>query len=262
MPLPPPPPGFQLDSAQAPSGIGRPVVRKGVDPVKPDLPEGYTTDPNPKPAVRVPGLGPIDKWERAGPADLEPFGVSGPYLINRKTGDIKPLDVPKGGAAKIDPRDTIAELSNVIGKAFRARELSSKGWFATGFGADAAKHMGGTTAADVDAILDTIGSNTAFERLQKMRDNSPTGGALGAISEKELALLRSTIASQNQGQSDEQFQSHMQDIVNAYGRVLAKIPGGRAEMIKNGWLPKAGGATPPAAKPKAKQGGVTFLGFE
>jgi hypothetical protein len=132
-------------------------------------------------------------------------------------------------------RQLVPQITNIIDKAYEAKQ-KSHGWFATGFGADLANNIGGTDAADVKALVDTISANTAFETLQKMRESSPTGGALGAISERELDLLRSTIASPSQSQSDEQFRKSMQDIANAYGQVLIKLPGGRQIMQQRGWI--------------------------
>lgn len=147
-------------------------------------------------------------------------------------------------------QDVMIELRNVIDNAYRAKELSNEGWFATGLLAPSFKEKGGTTAADVKAKLDTIGSNVAFTRLQEMREASPTGGALGQITERELDLLKSTIASLDQAQSDKEFQGSMQRIAESYGRVLSKIPGGRAMLIERGWLPKSGGKKPAAQSPR------------
>jgi hypothetical protein len=134
-----------------------------------------------------------------------------------------------------------AEIRNVIEAAKKAQKLSKDGWFATGFGADIAKNMGGTPAKDVEGLVNTIGANTAFDRLQRMRDASQTGGALGAISERELDLLRDSIAAIGQGQSDSQFQENMGKVINSYENVLFRLPEGRAdfnrrvyEMIKDG----------------------------
>jgi hypothetical protein len=41
-----------------------------------------------------------------------------------------------------------------------------------------------------------------------MREASPTGGALGSISESELGLLKATLGSLRQSQSQEQFQAN------------------------------------------------------
>lgn len=74
----------------------------------------------------------------------------------------------------------------------------------------------GTDATDLSADLDTIGGNLAFDRLQQMRDASPTGGALGSITEKELALLQSTVASLNQRQSPEKLRANLEKVAQHY----------------------------------------------
>lgn len=48
-------------------------------------------------------------------------------------------------------------------------------------------------AVDVKRKLETLQSIVSFDRLQQMREASPTGGALGAVSERELALLQSSM---------------------------------------------------------------------
>lgn len=75
---------------------------------------------------------------------------------------------------------------------------------------------------DLQAQLDSIRSNLAFDRLQKMRDESKTGGALGNVSNIELNLLESTIANLDPNQDPElllrnlkKVQMHYQNIMNA-----------------------------------------------
>src|SRR5690606_12534339 len=87
---------------------------------------------------------------------------------------------------------------------------------------------------DVASLLNTIGSNTAFDRLQRMRAESPTGGALGAVSEIELQLLRDSIASLNQSQSDTQFRANMDKVIEAYQRVLDRLEGREGEQATTG----------------------------
>lgn len=55
-----------------------------------------------------------------------------------------------------------------------------------------------TTSRKLKGDIDTIRGNLSFDRLQQMRDESPTGGALGSITEGELALLGSTVANLDQ----------------------------------------------------------------
>jgi hypothetical protein len=56
-------------------------------------------------------------------------------------------------------------------------------------------YIPGTDAADVARLVETLQGNIAFKKLAEMKAASPTGGALGAISEKELALLASSSGS-------------------------------------------------------------------
>jgi hypothetical protein len=215
MPIPPPPPGFQLDTAQ--SGLGRPVIRR-----------------NPQPSPQTPAQARSDVIANRN-AELE--------------GQIKQLQIAEAQRkaaeqarrqqeAAAAQTDTVNELLNVIDATARAGKLSRTGLFATGFGSDVANLIPGTPRRDIQGIIDTIGSNTAFDRLQKMRNDSPTGGALGAISERELALLQGSIASMDPGQSDAQFQANMKRIQDAYARVLKKLPGGGRALAdwRRNWI--------------------------
>lgn len=138
-------------------------------------------------------------------------------------------------ASKLD--DAKNTIRNVISAAREAKQKSGN-WFATGFGAETARGVGGTSASDVASLLNTIGANTAFDRLQDMREASPTGGALGAVSEIELRLLRDSIASIDQSQSDEQFQRNMDKVIEAYQRVLDRLGGESEPNQQQGDLPE------------------------
>jgi hypothetical protein len=139
------------------------------------------------------------------------------------------------------------DMVSVLDNAFRAKELSRNGWLTTGFGAPLGRMIGnvvgGTDASALKGALNVIGSNTAFETLQRMRQESPTGGAVGNVSDKDIELLKSTIASLDPSLPDKDFQQSMQRVVDTYGRVLMKMPGGRAIAISRGWLPKSSAAS-------------------
>lgn len=125
--------------------------------------------------------------------------------------------------------DSKFQIRNVIRAAKEAKDKSND-WFATGFGADTMKGWGGSSASDVAGLLNTIGANTAFDRLTQMREESKTGGGLGQVSEIELQLLRDSIASIGQSQSDGQFQSNMQQVIDSYQRVLDRLEGREPTM--------------------------------
>ena len=83
--------------------------------------------------------------------------------------------------------------------------------------------VGGTDAFDLGSALDTITASVGFDRLQKMRDESPTGGALGQVSERELSLLNASLGSIKQGQSQEQLLKNLKDIQTHYQNAVAAI---------------------------------------
>ncbi len=63
----------------------------------------------------------------------------------------------------------------------------------------------GSDVANLNASLDTVKALIGFDALQKMRESSPTGGALGNITERELSFLQSVQGSLNTSQGTEQL---------------------------------------------------------
>jgi hypothetical protein len=118
-------------------------------------------------------------------------------------------------------RDLTYAVDDQLSEVFD-RVLQNAGVWTVGFGSIAKPP--GSPAADMSADLQTLGANAAFDRLQQMRDSSPTGGALGQVSERELALLQSAVAAIEQSQSPEQFRSNVERLRRNYDRIssLAK----------------------------------------
>ena len=99
-----------------------------------------------------------------------------------------------------------------------------------------------TEAKDLSKRLTTIKANLGFDRLQQMRDASPTGGALGQVAVQELIALQSTIASLDQDQSPTQLKEALDKIEFHYSNWRDTVR-------------KSGKATPTSATPEAgKQG--------
>lgn len=86
----------------------------------------------------------------------------------------------------------------------------SSGW-TTGMAGAMLRGIPGTPAYDLQANLKTIQANAGFDKLQSMRDLSPTGGALGQVSERELELLTSAWSNVDNAQSQEQFESNLRN---------------------------------------------------
>jgi hypothetical protein len=72
----------------------------------------------------------------------------------------------------------------------------------------------GSKAANARAKLNTLKSQVAFSVLQDMRANSKTGGALGAVSDKEGQLLENNLGALDTAQSVEEYQKALQDIID------------------------------------------------
>jgi ethanolamine utilization microcompartment shell protein EutS len=109
-------------------------------------------------------------------------------------------------------------------------------------------NIGGTEASDVSADLNSLAANLAFDQLQKMREASKTGGALGAVSDRESELLQSVVASIRQNQSPANLRKNLQAIKDSATRFLraAEQSGGLEPMRP---MTSRGGAAP-SGKPK------------
>jgi len=96
------------------------------------------------------------------------------------------------------------------------KALGLIGPVSTGFVGARSRGIEGTPAYNLAAELETVKANLGFDRLQQMRDSSPTGGALGAIAVQELVALQSTIANLDPNQSEEQIRANLERVKTHY----------------------------------------------
>lgn len=73
--------------------------------------------------------------------------------------------------------------------------------------------------SDLKEDVKTLRAALAFGALQDIRDASKTGGALGAVSEKELSLLESVEASLETKQSPEQLIRNLKTVRGSFERI-------------------------------------------
>jgi len=97
----------------------------------------------------------------------------------------------------------------------RALDLSEQA-FTTGFTGNIAAAIPGTPAYDLNQLVLTIGTNISLDRLQQMRDQSPTGGAVGQVTEGEWDRFAASLGSLSQSQSKEQFQYNLLMVERQY----------------------------------------------
>jgi len=79
---------------------------------------------------------------------------------------------------------------------------------------------------DLEALKTKVGINA----LQTMRAMSPTGGALGQVSDFENKMLQQSLASLDTTQSEDQFKKNLQTVIGSFQkmkqRLLAEVPTG------------------------------------
>ncbi len=80
----------------------------------------------------------------------------------------------------------------------------------------------GSGARDLQASLDTVRANIGFDRLQQMREASPTGGALGGIAIQELQMLQAVLGSLDTAQSPDQLRANLERLKQVYQPIAEK----------------------------------------
>jgi hypothetical protein len=85
-----------------------------------------------------------------------------------------------------------------------------------------AENFRGSEAADSEGLRKTIGAGVAFKSLQDMRASNKTGGGLGAISEKEMELLKAAMGSFDKTLSREAQIEALRGLDKIYSKILKK----------------------------------------
>ena len=194
-----------------------------------NLPPGFVLDSGPAPAAG-PVYGPPPKAP-APPslAEMARVDISQASLdLDREKFDYQrqqDAQEQQGGVggdaqARVKLITTIGKLGQIGSDA-----NDNGGWFETGTSGRMMRGIGpaGTPAYDLEQNLKTVDARFAFDALQAMRDASKTGGALGAITEQELELLKSSVANLNANQSHEAFMSNLEEARQMYLSKLAMV---------------------------------------
>lgn len=137
-----------------------------------------------------------------------------PYAVEHSRGVVRKINDLIGDPANPNSKSRINSRTAGVGGAL----LSKAPWQ--------------TAARDVNAELGSLAANLAFEQLQKMREASKTGGALGQVSNVELDLLQNAQASIRQDQSPANLQKQLGIIRESAQRFLdaAERSGGLEPM--------------------------------
>lgn len=127
---------------------------------------------------------------------------------------------------------TVGRLENLIDSTSNVMSAieSAKGKVSGTTAGLAGRFLGWTeSATDLERTLDTVKANLGFDRLQQMRNESKTGGALGQVAVKELDRLEASRASLDRAQSPEQLKKNLDNVYEAYSRWKAAAEKALAE---------------------------------
>jgi len=159
-------------------------------------------------------------------------------LAQQRLSDLKEKQADKGEKKEAAKSFAISHANKVVEDVAAAKSLVSG--TTTGLTGKAASYIPGSDSYNLNQRLLTIKANLGFDRLQQMREASPTGGALGQVAVQELQALQATVGSMELGQSREEL-----------SRNLDKI-----DLHYNNWLNTMGAAPKPAVANTGGAAGV------
>jgi hypothetical protein len=128
------------------------------------------------------------------------------------------LEESRKQEVKQKKQEQFANTAGIIDNVMNTLDTAVKqtGTFTAGSLGTPLSFLPGTAAKDLSANLETIKANLGFDRLQQMRDASPTGGALGQVAIQELVALQSTVASLDIQQSPSQLRKNLNKVKGHY----------------------------------------------
>jgi len=101
------------------------------------------------------------------------------------------------------------------------------GFLTSGLVGQVSKYVGGTPARGMEADLDTLMGNLALTKLDEMRrlaaESGAKGSGLGQVTEREIALLQSTIASIDITQPGSQLKRNLDKVREHYKSIGEKM---------------------------------------
>lgn len=147
----------------------------------------------------------------------------------RENGSLEPI---AGGPAELKIKESEEKsrnaqeavrthASDVVDAAGKA--ISTIGPKTTGVVGSVLSGVPGSERKALEGYIDTLKASLAFERLQEMRTNSKTGGALGNVSDNELRLLSSSVAALDPNQPSKVLKENIAKVRAKYEGILEKL---------------------------------------
>lgn len=210
-------------ATQAPAGATMPTANAG--PSAESLRFGNAAISAPVPGMTAPAAAPAPAPAApaaapaaAGPA-INPFAGVTPEQKAEATARVaKQKTLPKVRATVRALEDKTELVDDAINQALALADTTT-----TGIVGSLGKDIPGTNAYKLRSILNTIGTNVGFDALTEMRQNSPSGGALGNVSDTENKLLQGTIAALDQGLDAQSLRANLEAVRRARNGALRRV---------------------------------------
>lgn len=157
-------------------------------------------------------------------------------VIRDEQGRVSSMEPIPGGPAEVAARTTAAKKAKegqftetsggvVLEDIGRLKKKIEKAPFfdpVVGVTGYLASYIPGTNRVDAESLRETIQANIGFDRLQQMREASPTGGALGQVSDRELSNLQAVMGNLSFSQSEDQLLKNLDRLSSIYEGILKK----------------------------------------
>jgi hypothetical protein len=109
-------------------------------------------------------------------------------------------------------------VTNDIDRAISSIEANPA--LTTGWGAALTQDLPAGPAADAKKLIETVEANVSFDKLQQMRASSPTGAALGPVSDFENRLLQAVVGNLKLSQNKEQLLYNLERVKELYTKIV------------------------------------------
>lgn len=144
-------------------------------------------------------------------------------LAQARLDDLRSKQAEKADKKTAAQQSALVHAQKVVTDVGEAKNLVSSA--TTGLVGKAQAFVPGSDAYNLNQRLLTIKANLGFDRLQQMRDASPTGGALGQVAVQELNALQSSVGSLELGQSKAELLKNLEKIDLHYNNWLRTVQG-------------------------------------